>query len=227
MRLFCFFGGFKCYKGAELTWMSLNYTLFLHLVKSKMKHGGVWGRVMTIVCCVSACVCLFSVGNNFFLRGCSTLGEVCFKVVHQGKEFNKSCRKRSGSGISERRPRKEVENITTWAGWQSRTGRLCLQSVKTLCRVWILTYNVENLWQGLSRHEFILEGPEHALRGLIDWHVIVTDIFCQWEGPAPFCVAGRYFLYVMKMATRLIMTAWISSKSLLWVKIEVSTVNCY
>lgn len=178
----------------------------------------------------NGCVCLFSVGSNstfFFLRGSSTLGGVRFKVVHQGKEFNKSCRKRSGSGISERRPRKQVQNITTWAGRGSRTGRLCLQSVKTLCPVCILTYNVENLRQGLSRHEFILEGPEHALWGLIDWHVVVTDIFCQWEGPAPFCVAGRYFLYVMKMARRLIMAAWISSKGFLWVKIKVSRVNRY
>lgn len=113
-----FFHVFKCYKGADQTWMSLNYTLFLHLVKSKMKHGGGRGEdVMTIVCCVSVwlCVCLFSVGSNsifFFLRVGSTLGGVCSKGVHQGKEFNKSCRKRSGSGISERRPGKQVQSIT-------------------------------------------------------------------------------------------------------------------
>lgn len=95
-------------------------------------------------------------------------------VIHgvspQGKEFNKSWRKRSGSGISERRPRKEC-NIITWterAPVAARAGCLC-----------ILTYDVENLRQGLSRHEFILEGPEDALGGLVDWHVVVTDIFCQ------------------------------------------------
>lgn len=89
----------------------------------------------------------------------------------------------------------------------------CLQSVKTLCCICILTYNIENLWQGLRRHQFILEGPEHSLWGLIDWHVVVTNIFCQWERPAPLCVAGRDFLYVMKTARRLLLEAKISSKS--------------
>lgn len=119
-------------------WMSLNYTPFLHLVKSKIKHGG-RGEEESLELYASqhGCVCLFSVGSNltfffFFLQGGSILGEVRFNVVHQGKEFNKSCRKRSGSGISERRPRKQVQNITTWAGRESCTGRLCLQPVKTL-----------------------------------------------------------------------------------------------
>ncbi len=61
--------------------------------------------------------------------------------------------------------------------------------------VCILTYNIKELRQGLSRHEFILEGPEHALRGLVDGHVVVTDIFCQREGPATLCVAGGDFLF--------------------------------
>lgn len=71
---------------------------------------------------------------------------------------------------------------------QSRTNKL-------IWCVFILTYNIKELWQGLSRHEFILEGPKHALQCLVDWHVVVTDIFCQWEGPAPLCVACGNFLY--------------------------------
>lgn len=64
----------------------------------------------------------------------------------------------------------------------------------------ILTYDVEDLRQGLSRHELILEGPENALGGLVDWHVVVADIFCQGEGPAPLRVARWYFLEVTKVA---------------------------
>lgn len=94
-------------------------------------------------------------------------------VSHQGKEFNNSWRKRSGSGISERRPRRQSNDIRTWTERAPVAARLRWQEV---C---ILTYDVENLRQGLSRHEFILEGPENALGGLVDWHVVVTDIFCQ------------------------------------------------
>ena len=43
--------------------------------------------------------------------GLLCLGGMWAEVDHQGKEFNKSCRKRSGSAISERRPRKETQRF--------------------------------------------------------------------------------------------------------------------
>ena len=82
--------------------------------------------------------------------------------------------------------------------------QMCVRSVLIVKQWWswpgvcILTYNIKELWQGLGGHEFILEGPEHALWRLVDGHVVVTDIFCQWEGPAPLRVAGGYFLYGQK-----------------------------
>lgn len=55
--------------------MSLNYTPFLHLVKSKMKHGG-RGEEESLELYAArqhGCVCLFSVGSNlaffFFFAG--------------------------------------------------------------------------------------------------------------------------------------------------------------
>lgn len=89
-------------------------------------------------------------------------------------------------------------------------------------RLLILTYNIEKLGHGLSGHEFVLEGPEDALQCLVDWHVVVSDIFCQREGPAPLCVAcgnflqgpnkrrgseqvsgfGWHMVYLLKLATR-------------------------
>lgn len=58
----------------------------------------------------------------------------------------------------------------------------------------ILTYNVKELGHGLGGHEFVLEGPEDALQSLVNWHVVVPDVFCQREGPAPLCVARGNFL---------------------------------
>ncbi len=73
------------------------------------KHG-----VYLCVYCVSVCKTRKSFFFFFQLAGVPTLfagllcvGGVWVKVGHQGKEFNKSCRKRSGSAISERRPGKE------------------------------------------------------------------------------------------------------------------------
>lgn len=59
---------------------------------------------------------------------------------------------------------------------------------------YILTDDVTELRHGLGGHQFILEGPEDALGGLVDGHVVVTDVFCQGEGPSPFGVASGYFL---------------------------------
>lgn len=68
--------------------------------------------------CVSVCkkrrsFFFFSwLGVPTVFAGLLCVGEVCVcvwvKVGHQGKEFNKSCRKRSGSAISERRPGRET-----------------------------------------------------------------------------------------------------------------------
>lgn len=57
---------FKCNKGVDQTWMSLNYTPFLLLVKSKMTYGeGGVGKESWYWYVVSqrVCMCLFSVGN--------------------------------------------------------------------------------------------------------------------------------------------------------------------
>ncbi len=49
------------------------------------------------------------VGVPTVFAGLLCVGRVWVKVDHQGKEFNKSCRKRSGSAMSERRPGRETE----------------------------------------------------------------------------------------------------------------------
>lgn len=65
MRLIFIYFLCKCYKGVDQTWMSLNYTPFLLLVKSKMTYGegGVRKSRGTGMLCLSVFVCLFSVGN--------------------------------------------------------------------------------------------------------------------------------------------------------------------
>lgn len=45
-----------------------------------------------------------------YFAGLLCVVRVWVEVVHQGKEFNKSCRKRSGSAISERRPGRETSS---------------------------------------------------------------------------------------------------------------------
>lgn len=78
-----------------------------------MGKGGEWETwCIFSVCALHVCQCA---KREFFflLVGVPTLfaGLLCVEGVwvwvgHQGKEFNKSCRKRSGSVISERRPGK-------------------------------------------------------------------------------------------------------------------------
>lgn len=56
------------------------------------------------------------VSQRYLQGGCVLEG---FEVGHQGKEFNKSCRKRSGSGISERRPTTSKNSDKDSAGMSS------------------------------------------------------------------------------------------------------------
>lgn len=80
MQLIFLFFVFKCYKGVDQTWMSLNYTPFLLLVKSKMANGegGVRKSHGTGMLCLSvfACVSFRLVIDSafFFSRGGSPSG---------------------------------------------------------------------------------------------------------------------------------------------------------
>lgn len=74
------------------------------------------GNVVYIFCVYSACVSVCKKRQLFFFllvgvpalfAGLLYVGGAWVWVDHQGKEFNKSCRKRSGSVISVRRPGKE------------------------------------------------------------------------------------------------------------------------
>lgn len=97
-----------------------------------------------ILCVYSACVCQCVKGENlsfffFQLVGVPTLFAglfcvggvcmcVCVEVGHQGKEFNKSCRKRSGSAISERRPTTSKNSDKDSAGMSSSWKALSTRS---------------------------------------------------------------------------------------------------
>lgn len=166
-----------------------------------MGEGSEWEAWCIVCVCLSVCVSLCKKRKSFFswwlfqalFAGLLCVWGLWYEAGHQGKEFNKSCRKRSGSGISERRPERATSCIISLE-YASQQEFIVYNHPKLIRCVPILTYNIKDLWQGLSRHEFILEGPEHTFWRLVDWHVVVTDIFCQREGPAPLCVAGGCFL---------------------------------
>lgn len=57
-----------------------------------------------------------------------------------------------------------------------------------------LTYDVEELRDGFSGHELILESSQDALRRLVDGHVVMAHVLSQRERPPSLCVAGGNFL---------------------------------
>lgn len=97
-------------------------------------------RSMVCTLCVSQRVCVsvskenlfffFSVGRcpNGICRVVVWCGGVWVEVGHQGKEFNKSCRKRSGSAISERRPTTSKNSDKDSAGMSSSWKALSTRS---------------------------------------------------------------------------------------------------
>lgn len=82
--------------------------------------------------CLSICVNRENLFFSFFLKfvGVLTLfagplcvGGVWVEVGHQGKEFNKSCRKRSGSAISVRRPARRTGSQVSYQHLNSHQAR--------------------------------------------------------------------------------------------------------
>lgn len=77
------------------------------------------------------------------------------------------------------------------AGPWGQTG-VCCSSLRD--KTVPLTGHVEELREGLHRHELLLEGLQGSVGSLADGHVVVADVLRQRAGPASLRVAGGHLL---------------------------------
>lgn len=94
------------------------------------------------------------------------------------------------------------EGVRVWdvwkKSWREGARRVSFPTLFLIGRlqknVLVLTYDIQELWEGFSRHELILKGPQHPFWSLIDGHVIMPYVLREREGPASLCVTGGHFL---------------------------------
>ena len=72
------------------------------------------------------------------------------------------------------------------------TNGLCCRSRKD--KTSSLTSHVEELREGLHRHELLLEGLQGSVGSFADRHVVVADVLRERAGPASLGVAGGHLL---------------------------------